>query len=197
MPSAMPCSRRLLIATALLGSLLIHDASAMGGGGMGGEPPGGRQGGRQGGKRQGEDGEKQRSPSQSPFAGVARSLETAERELKLTPAQYPLWQRYQRRIEDLLDDQMRAPLASDAAGGIAAITRKVDVVRNRLAAMEQIESAARALHAALTPEQQKSADALLPATVPALYSGLAVTAEGEAGKPGERGDKREPPPERN
>lgn len=194
----MPSSRRrlLLIATALLGSLLIHDASAMGGGmggGMGGEPPGGRQGG----KRQGEDSEKQRSPSQSPFAGIARSLETAERELKLTPAQYPLWQRYQRRVEDLLDDQMRAPLASDAAGGINAITRKVDVVRNRLAAMEQIERSARALHAALTPEQQKSADALLPATVPALYSGLAVAAEGEAGKPGERGDKREPPPERN
>ena len=161
---------------------------------MGGEPPGGRQGG----KRQSDDGEKQRSPSQSPFAGIARALETAERELKLTPAQFPLWQRYQRRIEDLLDDQMRAPHASDAAGGINAITRKVDIVRNRLAAMEQIERSARALYAALTPEQQRSADGLLPATVPALYSGLAVIAEGEGGgKPGERGDKREPPPERN
>ena len=71
------------------------------------------------------------------------------------PAQFPLWQRYQRRIEDLLDDQMRAPHASDATGGINAITRKVDIVRNRLAAMEQIERSARALYAALTPEQQR------------------------------------------
>lgn len=185
----MPCSHRLLlITTTLLGSLLIHDASAMGGGMGGGEPPGGRQ---RGERR--EAGEAM-TPSQSPFAAIAEALERTERELKLTPAQLPHWTRYQRRIEALLDDQMRPPSASDSAAGLAAISRKVDVVRNRLAAMEQIEGAARALHAALSPEQKALADTLLPATVPALYSGLAAQAEG-VGRGG-RGERREAPPDR-
>lgn len=143
-------------------------------------------------------GEKNSAASQSPFAGVAQALENAENRLHLTPAQAPLWDRYACRVESLLDDQMRSPpvSASDANSALAAIARKLDVVRNRLAALEQIESAARALYLGLDPGQQKIADSLLPATLPALYSGLPISSGNDRGS-GEHGDGRAPAPGRD
>ena len=75
-----------------------------------------------------------------------------------------------------MDDQTRlAPVNTDSMTAIQQIERKVDTVRNRLTAMEDIADAAGKLYAGLNKEQKAVADQLLPGTLPALYSGLGST----------------------
>jgi hypothetical protein len=72
-----------------------------------------------------------------------------------------------------MQDQLRGiahPLEHEDA--LHQIDRRVDIVRNRLAAMEDIADAARLLYSMLSADQRKMADELMPTTVPALYSGL-------------------------
>lgn len=111
--------------------------------------------------------------------------------LHLSPGQLVLWNAYQERIGALLADPLKLPPYRETRPSAPQqIAGKVDTVRNRLAAMEDIQEAAAKLYAALDEEQRKTADRLLPASVPALYSGLA----GDGGEPraggspgGERG----------
>ncbi len=97
-------------------------------------------------------------------------LNNARRILRLTPAQDPLFDTYQDRVVALLDDLNRGvPPTTVADSAIKQIDRRVDLLRNRLAALEDIADAARRLYAALTPEQKESADRVLPGTLPAMY----------------------------
>ena len=121
------------------------------------------------------------------FAPIAQQLEEVEQRLQLQPEQQPLWDRYARRVMDLIEDQTRgprAPAASESQDALKRIAQQVDIVRDRLAAMEQIEDAAGRLYRQLTPEQRQIADGLLPGTVPPLYSGLAQDRRSAAGGPG-------------
>jgi hypothetical protein len=98
-------------------------------------------------------------------------LNQARAALRLAPAQNPLFDTYQDRVVELLADLSRgvpAPAASESA--LKQIDRRVDLLRNRLAALEDISDAARKLYAALTPDQQAAADRVLPGTLPALYT---------------------------
>jgi len=97
-------------------------------------------------------------------------LNQARRQLRLTPAQDPLYDTYQERVVALLDDLNRG-VAPTTAGdsAIKQIDRRVDLLRNRLAAFEDVSDAARRLYGALTPEQKETADRVLPGTLPALY----------------------------
>jgi hypothetical protein len=96
-----------------------------------------------------------------------------QRRLKLQPAQQPAWDTYARRVRALMLDQLRGiPRAPENEDAPHQINRRVDVVRNRLAAMEDVADAAGQLYTLLSPEQRKLADELLPTTVPALYSGI-------------------------
>lgn len=104
---------------------------------------------------------------------IQEQLRTTADALKLKPTQVALWDAYQEKVGALMADQMKIP--PYRAGRQAApqqIAQKVDIVRNRLAAMEDIQESANKLYAALDDEQKKTADSLLPGTVPALYSGL-------------------------
>lgn len=126
-------------------------------------------------------------------------LREVEQLLHLAPNQQIFWDDYQEKIGALVTDMARHDLhirATDSA--IANIDAKVDVVRNRLAAMEDIADAARKLYQVLDEEQRRNADHLLPATVPTLYSAefdeLPSFSEGESkgstqrrGKGGRRG----------
>ena len=110
-------------------------------------------------------------------------LADTERRLNLTPAQVAAWQAYAIKAEALMADQLRAPAGDSQDNALRAIERRVDVVRNRYAAMEDVADAARALYRLLDAEQQRLADRMLPGTVPALYSGLGERAvEREAGQ---------------
>lgn len=101
-------------------------------------------------------------------------LDSVRTALKLTPAQQPLWQRYQDHVMALMSDMTRDPEATpEGQSAPQKIDRNVNVVRDRLTAMEDIAAAASSLYDVLDPAQKKIADLRLAATVPSLYSGLA------------------------
>jgi S-adenosylmethionine:diacylglycerol 3-amino-3-carboxypropyl transferase len=106
-------------------------------------------------------------------------LQEVRQRLKLQTEQQAAWAAFARRVQALMEDQMRGmPQPDDREDAVHQINRRVDVVRNRLAAMEDIADAAGQLYSALSPDQRKIADELLPTTVPSLYSGLGDFAHG-------------------
>lgn len=134
--------------------------------------------------------------SGSAATGIAllqEELQKTASALKLTPTQSVLWDNYQDKIGALMADQMKLqPYRSSRQSAMQQIAQKVDTVRNRLTAMEDIQESAGKLYAALDDEQKRIADQTLAPTVPALYSGLAGNAggspEGRGGgeRPGSR-----------
>ncbi len=96
-------------------------------------------------------------------------LQLLREDLKLTGAQQPLWDAYAGKVGALAADisreqgRLRATLQLKA---LQRIDQSVDVARNRLTALEEIASAAKALYARLIPEQQSIADARLATTLP-------------------------------
>lgn len=114
--------------------------------------------------------------------------------LALTPRQQVLWDVYQESVSALMSDQMRPENKVIRKSAPHQINARVDTVRNRLAAMEEIADKANALYRSLDDRQKKIADERLLSTVPALYSGLSCQfesagdrREGRAGAPGGRG----------
>jgi hypothetical protein len=97
--------------------------------------------------------------------------------LKLTPEQAPAWQAYENKVVDLLDDLSRGIHPAEG-GALKQINARVDVVRNRLTAMEDIADAATKLYGVLTEEQKSTADRMLAATLPTLYSGAPMRTGG-------------------
>ncbi len=105
----------------------------------------------------------------------AHLLDVQQR-LKLETGQQAAWDAFAARVQALMQDQLRGPpAASEHEDAPHAISRRVDLVRNRLAAMEDIADAANHLYSVLTDPQRKLADELLPTAVPSLYSGLPDT----------------------
>ena len=99
-----------------------------------------------------------------------QQLNQARAAIRITPAQGALYDTYQARVIALLDDMNRGvspPSAGESA--LKQIDRRVDLLRNRLTAFEDVSDAVRRLYAALTPEQKETADRVLLGTLPALY----------------------------
>jgi hypothetical protein len=113
-------------------------------------------------------------------------LARVSRALKLTPAQAALWQAYEDSVLELHSDLGRTATVPPGEDAVHQIDRKVDTVRNRLAALEDLSDAAKKLYASLSGEQRELADRMLPGTVPALYSGQPVPSRGEGRPPGAR-----------
>ena len=103
-------------------------------------------------------------------------LTNARTALKLTPEQAPAWQVYENKVVDLLDDLSRGVHPAQG-GALKQIEARIDVVRNRLTALEDISEAAGKLYGVLTDEQKSTADRMLAATVPTLYSGAPLRAD--------------------
>lgn len=92
----------------------------------------------------------------------AQLQKTAEA-LKLMPTQLTLWDAYQDRVGALMADQMKLqPYRAIRQNAMLQIGQKVETVRNRLAAMEEIHEAAGKLYAVLDENQKSIADQTLP-----------------------------------
>ena len=137
-------------------------------------------------------------PAGSVINNLQQQLQQTAEALKLSPTQAVLWDSYQDKIGALMSDQMKLqPYRAGRSPAPQQIAQKVDAVRHRLTALEDIEDAANHLYAALTPSQQATADQLLPNTIPTLYSGLSTAGateersgngrEGRGGPSGNRG----------
>lgn len=136
-------------------------------------------------------GQDERGGGPSVVADTQERLRLTAEALKLTPTQLPLWDRYQEKIGALMADQMKLESYQARQGALQQISRRVDTVRNRLAAMEDIHESASKLYAALDEKQKLTADRMLISTVPALYSGLGASGSNTERK-GERPGKGGP-----
>jgi len=93
--------------------------------------------------------------------------------LALTPQQQPLWRAYEAKVDAYSGQYARErpvlPSAEEAAP--QQLARLVQNQQNRLAALEELEQAARTLYAALDAQQQKTANHSLLSTVPTFGGG--------------------------
>lgn len=126
----------------------------------------------------------------SAVAQIQDQLQVTAEALKLAPRQAVLWDAYVEKISALMADQMKLQSYRAKQTAMQQIADKVDTVRNRLTAMEEIQEAASKLYGALDENQKKTADQMLPGTLPALYSGLGSAGGGGSGErsnPGRNG----------
>ena len=127
--------------------------------------------GREGRSRQGAVGEMSETTRMTANDQIRMQLTGARNALKLAAEQGPAWQDYENRVIALLDDLSRGASMPSGEGALKQIDRKVDLARNRLAAMEDLSDAAGKLYAILSSAQKTVADRMLPGTVPVLYAG--------------------------
>ncbi len=168
----------------VLVSLLLLSACGQALAQFGGMRRGGMDGG-EGRSRQGPGGELSDVTRLSTNDQIRMQLTSARLALKLAPEQDAAWQAYENKVVDLLSDLSRGASAPTGEDALKQIDRKVDLARNRLAALEELSEAAKKLYATLSSEQKTVADRMIPGTVPALYAGQAPSFRGE-GRPGDR-----------
>jgi hypothetical protein len=92
--------------------------------------------------------------------------------LALTVQQQGFWSAYESKVEAYTSAYYRqkpvVPAPEDSAPH--QVGRMVDNLQNRLAALEEVEIAAKDLYAILIPDQQKIANQLLISTIPTFTS---------------------------
>ncbi len=171
----MKTAGRVIVFLAAAGiALSAAQAPAQIGGGM----RGGRGGQGEFNRDRRPAGEQRPAAQEDPVAQSGYRLEELHEDLKLYGEQEPAWKSYADKVSALAADISRERgrlKATLALKSLQRIDEAVDVARNRLTAMEEIASAAKALYARLTPEQQSLADARLATALPtaAGFSGVA------------------------
>ena len=130
-------------------------------------------------------GEQRPAVQEDPVSLTEYRLQLLREDLKVTSDQQPLWDAYAEKVSALAADISRERGRLQATLQLKAlqrIDRSVDVARNRLTALEEIASAAKALYGRLAPEQQSLADARLATTLPTnSVAGLGGAPEASAG----------------
>jgi LTXXQ motif family protein len=106
------------------------------------------------------------------FAQAEGSLAQLHDRLALTLQQQAVWNVYESNVAAYTSAYYRqkpvVPSTEDAAPH--QIGRLVDNLQNRLAALEDVESAAKVLYASLSPDQQHIANLMLISTIPTFTS---------------------------
>ena len=169
----------LRLAALCSASLLISDASAQFGGG-GGVFGGGRSGGKgsRGGDSQGSNttsrNERQVAPPEAnSYEQTEYRLSLLQEDLKLRNEQNDAWQFFAGKVRAYAGDlarerarSMRTSYADPAQkSGLQHIGDTVDGAQNRLTALLDVESSAKVLYQALTPEQKTLADMRIPTII--------------------------------
>lgn len=186
---------RKLIAALLAGITALSAPELMaqfrGGGGF----PGGGTGGMRGGK--GRDAPADGAREQRPAARENRVdqsesvMEELREDLKLAPGQQAAWQAYLDKVKAYAADMARERSREQAGAqkdppqqmdALQQLERRVDSARNRLAGLEDIALAAKALYGSLSPEQKTVADARLAKIIPAAAGATPASAPETAGR---------------
>lgn len=116
------------------------------------------------------------------------TLPQVHERLGLNPAQQELWRWFENRVDAYVSTyyRQRSVLPSPEDAAPHQVGRMVDNLQNRLAALEQVESATKNLYTSLTPEQQKTANQILILTIPNFaplqHSPAAAEARRKGGK---------------
>jgi hypothetical protein len=126
-------------------------------------------------------GHSQASNPAPPSAGLAspalpvagNSLDLLQDRLATRPEQETVWQRYAAAVNAylVLFYQERPVMASQNDPTPVQLRRLVDLHSNRLAALEDIETAGKALFSSLSAPQQAVANQLLLGTIPSVGTG--------------------------
>ena len=169
-----PSIAALTTCLVLSSALVVPDVYAQFGGGGGGGGRGGRGGSGEHSKNAGcESGEKPAADKgmvgrQAPMSReqLEYHLGTLKVDLRLTSEQSTAWQTFSDQIQALQADMERqhnrsasaVALNTSTTGGIKPIANAVDVTRNRLTALENIEAAGAALYQTLHADQKTIAD---------------------------------------
>ena len=102
-------------------------------------------------------------------------LAKAYSQLAISAQQSTAWDSYASSVGALMADLLRVQVEPQDAGGLQRLDLRVDAARNRYAAIENVADAMRALYASLSDDQRRTADSVLPATVPTLYGGALIS----------------------
>jgi hypothetical protein len=162
-------ARTMLLAAAVLGALGLAamgeaDAQFSGGAGSG-------MGRRGGASPRDSGGERSEVTRLSANDQMRMQLTDARLALHLTSEQNAAWQSYEDKVVGLIAEQPRSASASSGESAARQIDRNTDLLRSRLAAMQDLSDAAKKLYAILSDEQKAVADRMLGATVPSAYAG--------------------------
>lgn len=107
-----------------------------------------------------------------------------EEDLNITAQQMPQWNAYRSRVMDMLDDMKRGPrVSASETNAVKRLDALGDLARNRLAAVEEIVDAGKALYAVLTPAQKEVADRRLALPLATLTGNDAGTDVRNQSKP--------------
>ena len=119
------------------------------------------------------------------------NLQETAQALDLNPQQLVLWEAYQDKLSALMNDMNKLePYHPPRQTAVQQIGRKVDLARNRLAAVEEVQEAADRLYRSLNEAQRQIADQRLAGTLPNLYPGPASDCGGDMPRSGpERGGR--------
>ena len=126
-------------------------------------------------------------------------LAKAYSQLAISAQQSSAWDSYASSVGALMADVLRAQqVEPEDAGGLQRLDLRVDAARNRYAAIENVADAMRALYASLSDDQRRTADRVLPATVPTLYGGALISTlvPGPVDRPGVEAAPRDRPDRR-
>ncbi|MFO1304937.1 MAG: Spy/CpxP family protein refolding chaperone [Burkholderiales bacterium] len=115
---------------------------------------------------------------------VNMRMSQLEEDLNITPAQMPQWTAYRARVTDMLDDMRRgARVSASETNAVKRLDGLADLARNRLAAVEDIVEAGKALYAVLTPAQKEVADRRLALPLATLTGNDSASDVRMQGKP--------------
>lgn len=122
------------------------------------------------------------------------TLEQLRDKLALTAAQQPLWRTYEGKVDAYTGQHYRERpvMPSPAEAAPLQVSRLVQNLQNRLAALEDIEQAAKQLYASLDAEQQKTANQLLLSTVPTFSAPANAGGPADSRRSGERSGSERP-----
>ncbi len=112
---------------------------------------------------------------------VQMQLGRLEEDLRISAAQQAAWDAYANKVIRFADDVARARFAARSAPDPNStvpqqLDRLADAARNRLAAVEEIAEAGKALYGVLAPDQKSTADRRLAAITQPLVAGGALAA---------------------